>query len=746
MPFDDGFNFSDKTLISYDPEVTPNHVEVPSGCTAISDGVFSGCTAESITLPDSVTSIGNELFAGCENLREVKLPKLLKKLGTGTFRSCSLLEKISLPDSITGFEESLFEGCASLREIPFRAGIKELPVNVFAGCEGLISLVVPETVETVKSLSCSYCTELQTLVLPKGLRMIEDEAFTGCISLKHIRFSDDNPVFFVDEDTGCLFQKNDDESLTLIKVPSSITELRLTENVTSAHTEAFDGAENIETVYMDCDPSEHPLFVQLKTKLVSAQLINENESFSLPVPEPETQTEKKPAKEKKPKAEKKETKKKTATRKPSVKKTKKVKTVPADETETVTEKETVIEKVTVIETVKVTETETVTTGSDVHIVQEPVISDDDSVEKIALTDIPALALPDAETEPEEKPKKKRKYTRRTKKVKEEMPVTDEPAVEETDSEEVIVPAVEETVSEEIDVPAVEETVPEEIDEPVVDEPQEESAEDAYSRWLKQEQAQNEIAESEEESSEEDDELKGITITADELDAAMARGMQEPSEDELTCTVPEGFFPEAAPEEEPSLPSERPEPVFINGMESMSKLFLILKEKDIFPEHFDENGEPLEPVKIAEDGLPEDLEDIKTMIVIAEKASPLTQFFSSSLIRYAIETARQYDIRKIYFFAEMSLDNDEFLFGFGKFAHYRNIVYAVETDKMSEISRDVMSFADIADISSPSEILENAGAKDISPKEKPFKLFIQDNYVEGLLRLAIKFRKENGIDD
>ena len=59
-------------------------VTLPSGLTAVSDGMFSGCTAlQSIDLPDTVAYIGEAAFSGCTALTDLTFPAGLESFGQG---------------------------------------------------------------------------------------------------------------------------------------------------------------------------------------------------------------------------------------------------------------------------------------------------------------------------------------------------------------------------------------------------------------------------------------------------------------------------------------------------------------------------------------------------------------------------------------------------------------------------------------------------------------------------------------
>ena len=73
-----------------------------------------------------------------------------------------------------------------------------------------------------------------------------------------------------------------------------------------------------------------------------------------------------------------------------------------------------------------------------------------------------------------------------------------------------------------------------------------------------------------------------------------------------------------------------------------------------------------------------------------------------------------------------MDNDEFLFGFGKFAMYRNVVYAALASDEGGLSKEIKNFGEIAELQSPVTPFQNAAAPNTLELEKPFKIYIQDS--------------------
>lgn len=93
------YDKSGTTLISYNEDNLLDRFEVPDGVTRIGDKAFKGNeTIQEVVIPDSVKWIEDRAFYGCENLQKVKLGKGLGQT-----------------DSMSG--SSIFYGCPKLTEI-----------------------------------------------------------------------------------------------------------------------------------------------------------------------------------------------------------------------------------------------------------------------------------------------------------------------------------------------------------------------------------------------------------------------------------------------------------------------------------------------------------------------------------------------------------------------------------------------------------------------------------------------------
>lgn len=81
----------------------PSNVEVKEGVTVFNGPKYNSGITEFI-IPEGIVEITNGSFDQCENLKTIKFPSTLKKIGYGVLGSCPALEKIEFDEKSTGIE------------------------------------------------------------------------------------------------------------------------------------------------------------------------------------------------------------------------------------------------------------------------------------------------------------------------------------------------------------------------------------------------------------------------------------------------------------------------------------------------------------------------------------------------------------------------------------------------------------------------------------------------------------------
>ena len=90
----------------------------------------------SVKIPDTVTQIGGFVFDGCENLRQITLPKNLTDMWGYAFVR-SGIEEIILPEHVRSIVSFTFKDCKNLKKVVCNKDLKKIYSWAFGGCEQL---------------------------------------------------------------------------------------------------------------------------------------------------------------------------------------------------------------------------------------------------------------------------------------------------------------------------------------------------------------------------------------------------------------------------------------------------------------------------------------------------------------------------------------------------------------------------------------------------------------------------------
>lgn len=108
-----------------------------------------------------IYDMSSEVFSGCDNMKSIVLPDMLRIVPTGLLANQKSLEKVSI-------------GYAT----------QEIEAEAFAN-SGLIQVELPEFLAYIDEKAFYQC-ELRSVELPKGMLEIGESAFDGCTNLKDV--------------------------------------------------------------------------------------------------------------------------------------------------------------------------------------------------------------------------------------------------------------------------------------------------------------------------------------------------------------------------------------------------------------------------------------------------------------------------------------------------------------------------------------------------------------------------------
>ncbi len=204
-------------------------ITIPTGVTAIGEGVFAGNTKlVTVTVSEGVTSIGKDAFKNCAGLETVRLPKSLTEIGEGAFEDCDVLYMVYLQEAdyanVQNIGARAFAGCRSLAIFMDKGSfvipdsVTTIGNNAFESCHKLKSIILPKKLGVMGTGVFTDCQALTTATLSANYKWIPVETFKGCYSLNSIVWSG---VSVIEERAfeNC-------EALTVLTIPSSVTEIR----------------------------------------------------------------------------------------------------------------------------------------------------------------------------------------------------------------------------------------------------------------------------------------------------------------------------------------------------------------------------------------------------------------------------------------------------------------------------------------------------------------------------------------
>lgn len=130
-----------------------------------------------------IEEIPDYAFLGCHNLREVYLPKSIKKIGFQAFSECSSLETINLPEGLEDIGSNSFAYCSKLKISHFPDSLLHIGHNAFSFCDSIEEVVLPDSIKELESYAFSDCASLRSARLPANGHLLGELIFNCCPQL-----------------------------------------------------------------------------------------------------------------------------------------------------------------------------------------------------------------------------------------------------------------------------------------------------------------------------------------------------------------------------------------------------------------------------------------------------------------------------------------------------------------------------------------------------------------------------------
>ena len=267
-------------------------ISLPEGLQRIGSNAFANCTGlTSFHLPESVSSVDCGILEGCTKINspvynsvcfaymppsyagEYTIPSTIQSVACRAFSECSHVTSVTFPGGVTYLGESAFTRCGSLSEVILSPRIKEIGSYTFYYCSQLASIDIPDSVESIGYTAFGGCASLQSISIPADLRNFGGDVFSGCTSLRDITWNVRNypgtisstsswsdPLYsirpqvvdFTFGDSVRIIPAN------LCYGMNRLTSLSFGCNISKIGENAFEGCENIKSIYWNMRVCEDP--------------------------------------------------------------------------------------------------------------------------------------------------------------------------------------------------------------------------------------------------------------------------------------------------------------------------------------------------------------------------------------------------------------------------------------------------------------------------------------------------------
>lgn len=166
------------------------NIKLPLTLMRIGDGAFQSSGLTEILIPDNVKYIGNKAFYQNSFLKKVTLSNCIETIGDKSFYECQQIESITLPGSLEYLGEEAFYNCRRLKDVFIMGKITQIKKNTFYHCDSLKTLVLPSCIEEIGASSFAHCSNLREFVFPDSVKIINSNSLSYCDNIRKIVYND----------------------------------------------------------------------------------------------------------------------------------------------------------------------------------------------------------------------------------------------------------------------------------------------------------------------------------------------------------------------------------------------------------------------------------------------------------------------------------------------------------------------------------------------------------------------------
>jgi len=125
---------------------------------------------DKIKIKDGTKLIAGNTFHDAKSIKEVYIPRSVQYIGDQAFSFCSNIEKVEFEEDskLESIERYVFQNCSSLRNINLPKNLKKILHWTFVLCD-FKTIRIPENVEYIDVWAIAECPSLKRIELPKSL-------------------------------------------------------------------------------------------------------------------------------------------------------------------------------------------------------------------------------------------------------------------------------------------------------------------------------------------------------------------------------------------------------------------------------------------------------------------------------------------------------------------------------------------------------------------------------------------------
>ena len=227
-------------------------------------------TLRNVTLPRGLRRIENNAFSSCNNLQEVYFTgRELRSIGDDAFQYCSRLSRINLPDGLESIGNGCFYGCDNLKRIDLPYSLQSIGNEAFSGT-ALNDIRLPRNL-TYLGTNALKGTNIRSLLLPDRVA-IEKDAPGRMPKLREFLVERGNPYYTTED--GVLYDNSGTKLLNFpagkdgnINVPDGvkaiangafmecrdITAVSLPSSLITIGAQAFEGCTGLRAINIPAD-------------------------------------------------------------------------------------------------------------------------------------------------------------------------------------------------------------------------------------------------------------------------------------------------------------------------------------------------------------------------------------------------------------------------------------------------------------------------------------------------------------